>query len=217
MVVAAQAAKHAARMPRSRQRGYLASSLRDALARARAVGEPGMARAIGQALDRGVAAKAEILGARSADRPAASLLAQLEQRAAVFVVDRLLVGRRLRLGVQRQKHLTVEPWQRSRAASLLGSLSRRALCIAAFFARQVEAGELADDGVAAHPDVARYFAAGQPGFEAALQEFDPFGSPGGFIGQHVDGPKLRVFTPNSVGQAVVRAAAPRRLPLWRPA
>src|SRR5882672_9500677 len=89
MVVAAQAAKHAARMSGSRQRGYLASSSRDALARARPVGEPGMARAIGQALDRGVAAKTEILGARSADRPAASLLAQLEQRAAVSVVDRL--------------------------------------------------------------------------------------------------------------------------------
>src|SRR4030081_3439030 len=146
---------------------------RDALARTRPVGEPGVARAIGQAFERGVAAETEILGARGADRPAASLLAQLEQRAAVFVVDRLVVGRRLRLGVQRQKHLTVEPWQRSRAASLRGSLLGRAVCIAAFFARQVEAGEFADDGVAAHPDVARYFAAGQPGFEAAFQGVHP--------------------------------------------
>src|ERR1700737_1174221 len=54
---------------------------RDALARARPVGEPGVARAIGQAFDRRVAAETEILVARGADRPAASLLAKLEQRA----------------------------------------------------------------------------------------------------------------------------------------
>src|SRR5258706_15111132 len=39
---------------------------RDALARARPVGEPGVACAIGQAFDRGVAAETEILGARGA-------------------------------------------------------------------------------------------------------------------------------------------------------
>src|SRR5450759_2220356 len=135
----------------------------------------------------------------------------------MFVVDRLVVGRRLRLGVQRLEHLILEPWHRSRAASLRGLLSRRASCIAAFFARQIEAGEFADDGVAAYPDVAGNFAAGQPGCKAAFQEFDAFGVPGGFVGAHVDGPKLRVITPNFIGLAVVRTAAPRRLPLWRPA
>src|SRR5260370_22316867 len=109
-----------------------------------------MGRAIGQGFDRRVAAETEILGARGADRPAASLLAQLEQRAAVSVVDRLVVGRR-RLGVQRQEHLISEPWHRSRAVSLRRSLSRRAVCIAAFFARQIEAGELSDYGDAALP------------------------------------------------------------------
>src|SRR6202171_5973691 len=103
-----------------------------------------MARAIGQALDRGVAAKTEILGARSADRPAASLLAQLEQRAAVSVVDRLLVGRRLRLGVQRREHLMSEPCRRSRAIPFRGLLSRAAPRTAAFFACQIEAGGVAD-------------------------------------------------------------------------
>jgi hypothetical protein len=113
---------------------YSASPSRDALARARPVGEPGVARAIGQAFDRGVAAKTEILGARGADRPAASLLAQLEQRAAVSVVNRLVVGR-LRLGARGQQYLTSEPSHRSRAVSLRGILSRRASPIAAFFAR----------------------------------------------------------------------------------
>src|ERR1019366_8558543 len=195
--------------------GYPASPPRNALARARPVGEPAVTRAIGQAFDRRVAAETEILGARGADRPAASLLAQLEQRAAMFVVDRLVVGRRLRLGVQRLEHLILEPWHRSRAASLRDLLSRRASCIAAFFARQIEAGEFADDGVAAHPDVAGNFAAGQPGCKTASQEFDAFGGPGGFVGGHVDGPKLRVIAPNFVGLVVVRTAAPRRLPLWR--
>src|SRR6476659_2665522 len=77
----------------------LALSAHDALARARPVGEARVARAIGQALKRRVAAKTEIRKARGRDRPAASLLAQLEQRAAMTVVDRLVVRHRLRLAV----------------------------------------------------------------------------------------------------------------------
>jgi hypothetical protein len=57
----------------------LASPPHDALARAGPVGEPCVARAIGQALKRRIAAKTEIRKPRSADRPAASLLIQLEQ------------------------------------------------------------------------------------------------------------------------------------------
>src|ERR1700716_2825188 len=86
---------------------------RDALARARPVGEPGVAGAIGQAFDRRVAAETEILGARGVDRPAASRLAHLEQRAGASVVDRLVDGRRFRLGVQRPQQLILEPWYRS--------------------------------------------------------------------------------------------------------
>src|SRR5207244_9726614 len=73
----------------------LALSACNALARARPIGKPCVARAIGQAFERRVAAKTEIRKARSADRPAASFLAQLEQRAAMSVVDRLVVRRRL--------------------------------------------------------------------------------------------------------------------------
>src|SRR6267142_3773084 len=83
---------------------------RDALTRARPVGEPGVAGAIGQAVDRRVAAETEILGARGVDRPAASRLAQLEQRAGVPVVDRLVDSGRRRFGVQRPQHLILEPW-----------------------------------------------------------------------------------------------------------
>jgi hypothetical protein len=68
---------------------------RDALPQARPIGEAGVARAIGQAFYRRVTAKAEVRGARGADWPAASLLAQIQQGTAVRVVDRLLVGRSL--------------------------------------------------------------------------------------------------------------------------
>src|SRR5229473_2680948 len=171
-----------------------ASPSHDALARARPVGEPCVARAIGQAFERRIAAKTEIGSARSADRPAASLLAQLEQRAAMSVVDRLVVRRRLRLAVQCLEHLILEPWHRFRALSLRGSLSRRAPCIADFVARQIEAGEFADDGIAAHPDIVGNLAAGQACFKAILQEFEAFGRPGAFVGGHADGPQLRVIT-----------------------
>jgi hypothetical protein len=174
--------------------GYPASPPRDALAGARPVGEPAVACAIGQAFDRRVAAKTEIRRTRGADRPAASLLAQLEQRAAVSVVDRRVVGHGLRLPVQCLEHLILQPWHRFRAAFLRGTVSRRASCIAAAFARQVEAGEFTDDGVAAHPDLAGNVAARQPGCKAALQEFEAFVGPGAFVGRHVDGPKLRVIT-----------------------
>ena len=163
------------------------------------VGEPGMAGAVGQAYDRHVAAEAEILGTRGRDRPAALLRAQLHQRAAGSGLDRLFVGRRQRFGVQRLQQLVLQPWHRPRAVTLGGSiLSRRAPCLVALSARQVEPRELADDGVAAHPDVVGNFAARQPGFKAQFQQFDAFGSPGGFVGEHVDGPKLRVITPNPV-------------------
>src|SRR5258708_35364193 len=71
----------------------LALSAPNALARARAVGEPCVARAIGHALKRRVAAKAEIRKPRGGDRPAAPLFIQLKQSAAVSVVDRLVVLR----------------------------------------------------------------------------------------------------------------------------
>src|SRR5260370_32362401 len=161
------------------------------LARARSLGEPCVARTRGQAFEGRVVAETEIRGAGGADRPAAPFLVQREQRAAVSIMDRF-VDRRLRLAIHCLEHLILQPWHRSwprsRAAFPRSILSRRASCIAIFFSRQVETGEFADDGVAAHPDVVGDLAAGQPGFKAVFQAFDAFGSPGGF--GHVDGPKL---------------------------
>src|SRR5712671_862199 len=108
------------------------------------------------------------------------------------VVDRLVVCRRLRLAIQCLEHLILDPWPRFRALSLRGTLSRRGSYLAV--ARQIEAGEFADHGIAAHPDVVGNLAAGQPGFKTVFQEFEAFGGPGAFVGGHVDGPKLRVVT-----------------------
>src|SRR5436190_17312373 len=124
------------------------------------------------------------------------------------IVDRLVVGRRLRLAVQCLEHLILEPWPRFGALSLCVPLSRRASFLAV--ARQIEARELADHGIAAHPDFAGNLAAGQPGFKAALQEFEAFGSPGAFVDGHVDGPKLRVVTPTPFGPLSSKPARPKR-------
>src|ERR1700722_16634936 len=179
---------------------YPVSSPRDALTRTRPVGEAGVARAIGQAFYRRVTAKAEIRGARGADWPAASVLAQIQQGTAVRVVDRLVVGRSLEQPV-------LKPWRPSRAGSVRGVRSRGASGIAGFFAGQIETGELADHGVAAHSDVVGDFAAGQPGRKVDFQEFDAFGGPGGFVGEHVMLQSLRAVTPTPIGLAVVRTAA----------
>ena len=136
--------------------GPPASSARDALPIGWPVGEPGVAGAIGQAFDRRVPAEAKIIGAGGADRPAASQLAQLEQRATVFCLDRLVVG----LSVRRPERPIGRPWPNSRPMSLRNIPSRRASRIAASSARQIETRELADDGVAAHPDMVGNFAAG---------------------------------------------------------
>src|SRR5262245_64194520 len=64
-----------------------------------AVGEAGMTGAIGKALERLVAAEAEVLGPWLVDRPAALPLLELKQRAAAPVVDRNLFGLRDRIRV----------------------------------------------------------------------------------------------------------------------
>src|SRR5436190_360698 len=122
------------------------------------------------------------------------------------VVDRLVVRRRLRLAVQCPEHLILESWPRFRALSLRGTLPSRGSFLAV--ARQIEAGELADHGIAAHPDFTGNLAAGQPGFKAAFQEFQAFGSPGAFVGGHGDGPKLRVVTPTPFGPLSSNRRAP---------
>src|SRR5437667_2852491 len=87
-------------------------------ARTGTVGEAGVAGAIGQAFDRCVAAKAEILRSGRADRPAASLLAQLEQRAAMFLADRVIVKEYFGLGVHRLQHPILQPRRGLQARSL---------------------------------------------------------------------------------------------------
>src|SRR5258708_2547603 len=62
-------------------------------------------QAIGQSFDWLVPAKAEVFGARVADRPAAFPLAELEQRASASVVDRDVFSRRLRPRERRHQHL----------------------------------------------------------------------------------------------------------------
>src|SRR5580700_3115577 len=127
-----------------------------------------MAGAIRQAFDRCVAAETEILRPRRADWPAASRLVELEQRAAMFIVDRLVVRKRLRLGVDGLQHLILQPRRRCQArspdgsldASLGGALARRAPFVGALFPRQIKARELADDGVAADANMGGDFAAG---------------------------------------------------------
>src|SRR6476660_6328382 len=127
------------------------------------------------------------------------------------VVDRLIVRRRLRRAIQCLEHLVLDPWPRFRALSLRGTLSRRGSYLAV--AGQIETRELADHGIAAHPDVVGNFAAGQSGLEAALQEFEAFGSPGGFVGGHDGGPKLASRHADSLWPSVVRTGAPQTFPL----
>src|SRR4051794_28296138 len=129
------------------------------------------------------------------------------------VVDRLVIRRRLRLAIQCLEHLILHPWPRFRARLLRGTLSRRGAYLAV--ARQVEAREVADHGVAGHPDVAGNLAAGQTGLKAVFQELEAFGGPGGCVGGHGDGPKLRVVTRLLLASQLVRTATRRGVPLWR--
>src|SRR2546430_6628084 len=63
-----------------------------------------VSQAIGQSFDWLAPAKAEVFGARVADRPAAFPLAELEQRASASVVDRDVFRRRLRPRERRHQH-----------------------------------------------------------------------------------------------------------------
>src|SRR5213078_1807654 len=70
-------------------------------------GDARVPRTIGQSLDRHVAAEAEIGGAGMADRPAALLAAELEQRAAVPIVDGDVLGARRRCGERCHQYLVL--------------------------------------------------------------------------------------------------------------
>src|SRR5260370_10138112 len=76
-----------------------------ALAADRPIRDARVPQAIGQSFDWLVSAKAEVLGARAADRPTAFHLAELEQRASASVVDRDVFSRRLWPPERRHQHL----------------------------------------------------------------------------------------------------------------
>src|SRR3954451_13902676 len=121
-----------------------------------AVGEAAVAGTIGHACHRWVAAEAEILRARCRDRPTAPFLAELEQRAAMAVMDRLLLcGRQWH---HSQRPLQLRTQLRCGFATMarrrdLGLVFRNKRLVAGLVARQIEAGELADHGIAADPDL----------------------------------------------------------------
>ena len=70
------------------------------MSRRRLVRDPGVAFAIGKAVNGLISAELEFHYARVADWPVAFFLAQLKQRAAVSFVYGDFVGRRLGLGPQ---------------------------------------------------------------------------------------------------------------------
>ena len=122
---------------------------RGAQARAGLIRKPAVSGTIGQAAERLVAAEAEALVARAIDRPAASFLAQFEQGAVLFAADRVIaffVRRYLREQFSQQPKL--HPGNRTRAIGLRARPPYLRLLVAG----QVEAGKLADHGIAAHPD-----------------------------------------------------------------
>jgi len=152
------------------------------------VRDPGVTGAIRKALRPRIAAEPDI-GPKIADRPAAVLLAQLEQRASMLAAQ-FWFGREHR--TQGPQKLTLACAPRTRGLRVRCP-SGQSLADAVL-ARQIETGELADHGVAADADVGGDLPAREPGLKAAFQELDTFGSPGGFSGKHDDGPKVRLIT-----------------------
>jgi hypothetical protein len=79
--------------------------------RGRPVGHAGMAGAVGEARGRLVSAKRKVRGARIADRPAAFVLRQFEQRTALRAFDRYDLGdlsvRARRFGVDQAQELAL--------------------------------------------------------------------------------------------------------------
>src|SRR6185312_8242858 len=150
------------------------STRESSISRGDPVSQPAMAGTIGQAIDRGIAAETEIRKARRADRPAAGLLAQFKQRAAMSVVDRRLKGNRL---VERHgsENLAAQPCRHLSSPGLRRIFGR---AVDVLLPHQLEAGDLADHRVAAHPDLVGDLAAGQAGGKMEFKEFDAFGGPG---------------------------------------
>src|SRR6516162_8973552 len=135
-----------------------------------------MARAIGQALDGRIAAKAEIGKSGGRDRPAAGRLAQFHERAGVPVMDRFFDRASLQLAGQHLQHDLPELLSGARASSLHGFPVRRprnAACVA----RQLETGKLADHRVATDADLNGDLATGEAGLKSTLEQVETLGGP----------------------------------------
>ena len=158
-----------------------------------------MTGTIGLAVLRSVAAEAEILGPRRIDRPATSVLFKFEQGATVSFVNMLVDDRGFRFAIDLHEHCVLLPWVCREPPPALNS--PLATTPAASAACEVQAGEFADDGVAADADVGGDLTAGEAGFKMALQELDAFVGPGWTDGRHVDGPRLRIIVDHLVGFA----------------
>src|SRR5262245_26761101 len=161
---------------------------RAALAGGRLVGDAGVCRAVRQAVDGCATAETEIPVARIADRPAACAFGELGERTARSGFDRFLLDRRRRLGPQRRQNV------------MLGHEPQRHLAPRrprphglALESRQLQAVELADDGVAAHADLVGDLAARQAGGKATPQLLDTLDSPRPSYA-HGDDLQLRVTT-----------------------
>src|SRR6516225_10762113 len=128
-----------------------------------------MACAIGQALDRRIAAKAEIGKSGRRDRPAAGRIAQSHARAGVPVMDRLFDRARLQFARQRLQHDLPKLLSPARASSLRALLFCRPRK-AAGVARQLETRKLADHRVATDADLNGDLATGEAGLKSTFEQ-----------------------------------------------
>jgi len=164
-----------------------------------------MAGAVGQALERPIAAEAEVFLAGAADGPAASFLTEFKQGTVLFAVDGWVIFGRFCLAKQLSQHPVLQPRHGFRTAPA----AVVPLWFGGFFAGQIEARELADHGVAAHPDFVGDLATGEPGREMVLEVFDALGGPG--VVGHLKVPKHEPSLRLSIGLTVADPSRTLRL------
>src|SRR5215468_6632107 len=152
----------------------------------RLIGDARVVRAVGQAGDGLAAAKEEVGMAGIADRPAAGLLVELEQRAALAKRDDVIDEFRLQLDLEfvglGERGVTPYRWPRDPQHVRMGARLARARSGGGWrlgASRQPEPVHLADHGIAGNAaklrgDLARR----QPLYPEFLQCFDAFIGPG---------------------------------------
>ena len=143
------------------------------------ISHAGVARAVGEARGRGVAAKPKIRGTGIADRPAALAPRQLEQRATLRAVDWYgltgnSVGGACRVGVQQAQELALRRKRRAPDA-WRASPRRRSLRTPR---PQAKAMDFADDGVPRDADFGGNLTAGQARDDKVSKLLDALRIPG---------------------------------------